>query len=130
MKISELAATADCTVEAVRYYERIGLMNPPERTGSNYRSYNTRHTEQLQFIRQCRLLDLTLDEIRRLLELRDAPLSGCGEVNRLLDQHIVNVHERLAGLQALEKQLIALRACCAQEKAAADCGILHELGRH
>ena len=73
MKIGELAKLADCQVETVRYYEREGLLPAPARSGGNYRLYSSEHVERLTFIRNCRTLDMTLDEIRSLLALMDRP---------------------------------------------------------
>lgn len=127
LKIGELAQRTDCQVETIRYYERAGLLPEPERSESNYRLYDDRHVERLSFIRHCRSLDMTLDEIRTLLEFRDAPEKNCGGVNALLDEHIGHVAHRITELKALEKQLKELRRLCDQANAAKDCGILNEL---
>lgn len=127
MKIGELAAAAETPVETVRYYEREGLLPPPARTESNYRSYEQPHLERLQFIRYCRGLDMSLEEIRVLLKFRDAPLDNCGDVNQVLDEHIVHVSRRIRELRALEKELKSLRARCARDQPAGDCGILEGL---
>jgi Cd(II)/Pb(II)-responsive transcriptional regulator len=129
MKIGELAAAAETPVETVRYYEREGLLPPPARTESNYRSYEQRHVERLQFIRYCRGLDMSLDEIRVLLKFRDAPREGCGDVNQVLDEHILHVSRRIRELRVLEKELKSLRARCVHEQRAADCGILEGLAQ-
>ena len=56
MKIGELAAFAQCTVETVRYYEKEGLISEPGRTAGNFRVYGAEHLERLRFIRNCRTL--------------------------------------------------------------------------
>jgi len=66
MKIGELAARAGCDVQTVRFYEREGLLEEPEREASGYRRYGERHVERVKFIRHCRALDLPLNEIRPL----------------------------------------------------------------
>jgi len=127
MKIGELAARTNTPVETIRYYEREALLPPPARTAGNYRIYGESHVERLQMIRHCRSLDMTLGEIRRLLEFRDAPNASCGEINALLDEHIGHVATRITELRALQKQLKSLREQCLQAKAAKDCGILQTL---
>lgn len=127
LKIGELATCADCPVETIRYYEKEGLLPTPTRSDANYRLYGERHVERLQFIRHCRSLDMTLDEVRELLRLRDAPEENCGEVNALLDKHIGHVAERIEQLKGLQVQLHALRAQCGSEQPARDCGILQGL---
>lgn len=127
MKIGELAERSGCLVETIRYYERIGILMPPQRLSNNYRIYNEQHSERLSFIRHCRALDMTLDEIRVLLEFRDQPDKDCVGVNELLDKHIGHVVERLASLSALESQLRDLRRRCVTTDSAGSCEILHAL---
>ena len=105
MKIGELAGRTQCPVETIRYYERIGLLAPPQRGANNYRSYGERHAERLQFIRHCRALDMGLEEIGLLLDARDQPDGDCTDVNALLDRHIEQVAGKIAELTALERQL-------------------------
>ncbi|MET3715800.1 Cd(II)/Pb(II)-responsive transcriptional regulator [Pseudomonas sp. PvP001] len=109
MKIGELAKITDCQVETIRYYERESLLPPPARSDGNYRLYTQAHVERLTFIRNCRILDMTLDEIRNLLTLRDSPQDQCQSVNDLIDEHIHHVKARIDGLVALQEQLVALR---------------------
>ncbi len=127
MKIGELARATGCTVEAVRHYEREGLIAPAPRSGGNYRVYGGDAVERLHFIRRCRSLDMTLPEVRELLAARDAPGDGCDTVNTVLDAHLGHVARRLDELRQLQRQLRALRARCTQPSTAADCGILQEL---
>ncbi len=69
MKIGELATLARTPVETIRYYEREGLLPAAPRSDGNYRIYGREHAERLAFIRHCRTLDMTLDEIRVLRQL-------------------------------------------------------------
>jgi Cd(II)/Pb(II)-responsive transcriptional regulator len=124
MRIGDLAEATGTPVETIRFYEREGLIPPPQRGDNNYRMYVPAHVERLAFIRQCRNLDMTLDEVRALLALRDAPAQDCSEVNALLDNHIGHVQQRIRELQALRKELAALRARCTAPHAIAECGIL------
>jgi Cd(II)/Pb(II)-responsive transcriptional regulator len=126
MKIGELAKLTDCQVETVRYYEREGLLPPPARSDGNYRVYTQAHVERLTFIRNCRSLDMTLEEIRSLLSLRDSPQDQCESVNALIDEHIQHVNARVASLQALQAQLLELRQRCI-DGTLEHCGILQQL---
>ena len=112
MRIGELALASQTQVETIRYYERDGLLPQAPRSEGNYRIYGPEHVERLAFVRHCRSLDMTLDEIRVLLRFRDAPQAECGEVNALLDEHIGHVATRIRELRQLEKQLKALRELC------------------
>lgn len=127
MKIGELAHRTNTQVETIRFYEREGLLAEPSRSDSNYRIYGNEHTERLSFIRHCRGLDMTLDEIRVLLRFKDAPTENCREVNELLDEHIGHVAERIQELRKLEIQLRSLREACLDAQDAQHCGILNEL---
>lgn len=129
MKIGELALAAQTQVETIRYYEREGLLQLAPRTEGNYRIYGPAQLERLGFIRHCRTLDMTLDEIRLLLRFKDAPQADCGEVNLLLDEHIGHVATRIRELRQLEKQLKALREQCVEAQDAAHCGILNNITR-
>ncbi|HEY2022403.1 Cd(II)/Pb(II)-responsive transcriptional regulator [Paraburkholderia sp.] len=127
MKIGELAKIAHCTTETIRFYEKERLLPEAERTEANYRSYTARHVERLRFIRNCRALDMTHDEIRALLRLTDAPANGCGGINSLIDEHIAHVDMRIEELQQLKAQLATLRDQCHGEHPVEDCGIVHGL---
>jgi len=127
MKIGELASMAQCTVETVRYYEKEGLLPAPGRTTANYRSYGKSHVERLCFIRNCRALDMTHQEIRTLLNLLDLPNDDCSGVNQLLDMHIAHVDVRIADLSQLKEKLVTLRLTCPSEQSVDECGILRGL---
>ncbi len=127
MKIGELAQKTGTPVETIRYYEKAGLLPKIGRTDSNYRVYTEAHVERLLFIRHCRSLDMTLDEIRVLLHFKDRPEESCDQVNALLDEHIGHVAERIRELKRLEKQLRILRESCRETRNVASCGILNAL---
>jgi Cd(II)/Pb(II)-responsive transcriptional regulator len=129
MRIGELAKRTGCQSETVRYYEQTGLLPEPAREAGNYRSYDERHVERLSFIRHCRSLDMTLEEIRTLLRFRDAPEKNCGDVNELLDEHIGHVASRITELTRLEKELKRLRHLCGKAQTSKDCGILNGLAK-
>ena len=124
MRIGELAQATGTAIETIRYYEREQLLPAPARSGNNYRIYGAAHAERLAFIRYCRGLDMSLAEVRALLQLRERPAQDCGEVNALLDDHIGHVAARLAELRALQRALKTLRARCASPQPLDDCGIL------
>jgi Cd(II)/Pb(II)-responsive transcriptional regulator len=127
MKIGELAQVAQTTVETVRYYEKEGLLPETVRTAGNFRVYSPVHLERLRFIRNCRVLDMSHEEIRTLLNLSDQPAQGCGAINAVFDQHIAHVDERIRELLHLKEQLAGLRQRCQTEQTVDDCGILQGL---
>lgn len=127
MKIGKLAQVAQCTVETVRYYEKEGLLAEPGRTSGNFRVYGPEHLERLRFIRNCRALDMSHEEIHALLMLVDRPGEGCGAINAVFEAHLAHVDERIRELKQLKQQLADLRQRCQSEQAVAACGILHGL---
>ncbi|SEB05609.1 Cd(II)/Pb(II)-responsive transcriptional regulator [Paraburkholderia sartisoli] len=127
MKIGELARIAGCAVDTVRFYERAGILPAPARTASNYRVYTAAHMDELALVLRCRALDMSLDEIRLLLEKRHAPESDCDAVNELLDQHMAALDLRIAELTRLKEAFSKLRQRCSKARTAAECGILREL---
>ena len=127
MKIGELARVAQTTVETVRYYEKEGLLPEVLRTDSNFRVYGPVHVERLRFIRNCRALDMSHQEIHALLHLADQSSQSCGAVNSVFDLHIAHVDARILELQQLKQQLAQLRQACQSERSVQACGILQGL---
>ncbi|MDG9670490.1 Cd(II)/Pb(II)-responsive transcriptional regulator [Hahella sp. CR1] len=124
MRISVLAKATNCDAETVRYYEKIGLLPAPPRSASGYREYGRSHLERLNFIRHCRSLDMSLNEIKSLLYFRDHPSLDCGEVNNLVDTHLLALEQKISDLEKLREQLQSLRDQCQIHNRAAECGIL------
>jgi DNA-binding transcriptional MerR regulator len=116
-------------VETIRFYERKGVLSAPARGENNYRQYLPIHAERLGFIRHCRNLDMTLAEIRALIDLRESRAKDCGDINELLEKHIGHVAERIRELRMLKRDLEALRAQCTSPHSVLECGILNGLDR-
>jgi Cd(II)/Pb(II)-responsive transcriptional regulator len=127
MKIGALAKQVGLSVQTIRFYEQEGLVSVPQRTEGNYRLYDTETLQQFGFIKQCRNLGLTLDEIRELIKYQSTPEEACGEINHIVNAHVQEVDERIAELTALRDQLISLRTRCNSSRAVKDCGILKAL---
>ena len=77
MRIGQLAQIAGIDTQTIRFYEQQGLLPPPERQENGYRVYTEKHGEWLAFIRRCRILDLSLTEIRELQSYQDDPRQPC-----------------------------------------------------
>ena len=127
MQIKQLANATGVDIETIRYYEKQGLLPEPARKENGYRNYDTNHLERLSFIRHCRALEMSLSQVAVLLGFVDQPGVGCDDVNLLVDQQLAKVRARLQSMQALEKQLLQLRAVCIDERGTHACGILTEL---
>ncbi len=127
MRIGEVAKEVQIPVDTIRFYERVGLLSKPGRTASNYRTYSNAHVDRLIFIRRCRGLDMSLDEIRLLLQLSGEPQRQCDMVNDILEEHIGQVESRIVELQSLGKQLKQLRTACHGPGKARSCQVLKVL---
>ena len=126
MKIGELAAATSTKVETVRYYEKIGLLAPPARSASNYRSYGNEHLARLSFIRRARYLGFTLQAVRELLTLSDDNDQSCEAVDLLASAHLAEVERKIADLSALHHELTRVLGSCRHGKIA-DCKIIETL---
>ena len=81
----------------------------------------------MHFIRRCRALGMSLDEVQILLDFHDQPDRPCGGVNELVDQHIGQIDRQIAELCSLRTELSRLRAKCDSTRPAASCEILKQL---
>jgi MerR family mercuric resistance operon transcriptional regulator len=112
LTIGRLAAAAGVNLETVRYYERIGLMPPPDRTSGGHRSYRSEHRARLAFIRRARELGFRLDDVRTLLALAEPGLQSCAEVKVIASDRLQDVRAKIADLSRLAKVLDeAVRRC-------------------
>lgn len=126
-RIGELAAALSVPIETIRYYEKEKLLPRPARSEGNYRLYTDPERLRLRLILNCRALDMTLDEIRQLLDLRDRPEQACAEVNDIIDAHMQHVADRLLALRDLQAELKAIRSRCSAAESGDHCGILDAL---
>lgn len=112
LTIGELGKATDTKVETIRYYERIGLLPKPSRTGGNYRAYGAAELGRLSFIRRARDLGFPLDQVRALLSLSDDRSRDCATVDALARDHLTEVERKIADLTALRRELTALLDSC------------------
>jgi Cu(I)-responsive transcriptional regulator len=124
--IGELARQTGTKVETIRYYERIGLLLSPARTGGNYRAYARSHLERLSFVRRGRDLGFSLDEVRQLLRLSDDREQSCADVDRIARLHLREVERKLADLKSLRAELRHMVDHC-QHGTIAECRIIEAL---
>ena len=126
LAIGELARRTNTKVETVRYYERIGLLSAPARTGGNYRAYSSQHLARLSFIRRSRDLGFSLDQVRTLLDLSDQQARPCEAVDAIAREHRDEVDRKIADLQALRRELNNMIDQC-RHGTVADCRIIEAL---
>lgn len=124
-RIGEAAALSGVSAANIRFYETAGLIAAQNRSDNGYRSYSRADIHQLRFIRLCRALDMSLNEVRTLLALDLNLKADCETARIALDGHLSHVRARLRELGSLEKDLKALRNRC--DGQGAHCHIIEAL---
>ena len=117
LRIGEAARRSGVGAANIRYYEKEMLLKPGSRSANSYRLYSDEDVHRLRFIRLCRAMDMSLDEVRSLLALDGAVPLDAHAACHTLDQHLEHVRTRLQELQALERDLRALRSRCDGQEA-------------
>jgi MerR family mercuric resistance operon transcriptional regulator len=123
---AELARRTGCNLETTRYYEKIGMMPDPPRTGAGYRVYDGGHVSRLRFILRARELGFAIAEIRGLLDLVDGGTQTCAEVKERTERHLADVRAKIADLGRIEAVLAATAAQCSGDEVP-DCPVLNAL---
>lgn len=110
--ISQLSKTAGIPTTTVRYYERVGLIEPEDRSAGNYRIYTDDSLRKVKFIRAAQGIGFTLDDIKQLLAAEVGKIPRCCDVQPLLEQRMADVEQRLRDLKNVKRVLqSALRKC-------------------
>ncbi len=112
LQIGQVAKKTGLTVDAIRFYEKSGLLPRPARTEAGYRLYHERQVADLEFIQRAQQLGFSLNEIRELFSIQRRPDEACAHVRDLIAAKLAVVRAKLADLQNLETDLVAaLRQC-------------------
>lgn len=112
LRIGDLSRQTETKVETIRWYEKVGLLPAPARTGGNYRLYGEAELTRLSFIRRARDLGFSLDQVRTLLDLSSNATAACDTVHQSASGHIAEIDRKIADLSALRRELTALVASC------------------
>ncbi|KQN77531.1 Cu(I)-responsive transcriptional regulator [Devosia sp. BK] len=126
MNIGEAASVTGVSAKMIRYYEEIGLIRPPHRTGSNYRVYGADEVHVLRFIRRSRTLGFSIEETGALLALWQDKTRASGEVRDIAAGQISALETKIAELQSMVGTLKHLVHCCHGDDRP-DCPILDDL---
>lgn len=105
MRIGELAERAGTSVKTIRYYDRVGVLRPEQRSESGYRLYGADALDRYRFVRAAQAVGLRLGEIREILALRDRGETPCGFVVELIERRAAELDARIAELVALRDEL-------------------------
>jgi DNA-binding transcriptional MerR regulator len=105
LKIGEVSKRSGVGVEALRFYEKGGLLDSPSRTYSGYRVYGEEVLERLAFIKRAQALGFSLDEIRRIIDDARKGESPCDEVREIVRRRLAELDERMRELRLYRKEL-------------------------
>jgi MerR family mercuric resistance operon transcriptional regulator len=112
LQIGSAAKVTGLSVDAIRFYQKSGLLRAPARTAGGYRVFTEIEIADLQFIARAQDLGFSLAEIRELASLRNENGRGCPEVRSLIHRKLQNVREKITALRQLESELArGLRSC-------------------
>lgn len=125
-KIAQLSQLTGISLETIRYYEKIQLLPSPQRASNGYRLFTKESLHCLQFIKTCRSLGFSLDEIRQLNELRKDPHNNCHNANQIANEHLVQIDEKIKQLNEMKAFLTSLSNC--QENSVERCKVLKGIG--
>ncbi|MBF0262789.1 MAG: helix-turn-helix domain-containing protein, partial [Magnetococcales bacterium] len=129
LSIGQLSRRTGVSVRTIRYYESIGLLPLPRRSGGNQRLYAPIHGERLQFIRHCREFGFSLEEIREMVQLGGDQERSCAEIDRIARQRLEEVTRKIERLRGLRAELERIIAGCGGGQVVS-CRILSSLADH
>jgi len=127
LTIGQLAKRAEVGVETVRFYEREGLLDEPDRRASGYRQYDEDVVQRLQFIRRAKELGFTLKEIKELLSLKLDPSTTCADVKERAEAKIEGIEGKIRTLQRMKRALVKVTKSCSGSGPASECPILDSI---
>lgn len=104
--IGELSRQVGIPIQTIHYYERLGLLNPPQRTESQYRIYAVEDQDRLRFIQKAKRFGLSLDEIKKLLDIRAEGVPPCASLKAMVKQHLDELDYRIQELMAFRQALV------------------------
>lgn len=130
LKIGEVSRRSGVGIEALRFYERSGLLGKPMRTESGYRVYDKTVLDRLAFIKKAQLLGFSLNEIRHIIQESKAGASPCADVRQIVRERLAELDKRLRDLRRYRRELAATLADW--DKKGADegtiCGLIESSG--
>ena len=103
--IGELSDRVEVSAHTIRYYERLGLLEPSKRTESGYRVYGEENEERLRFIQKAKRFGLSLDEIKQLITIRTKGTPPCASLKTMVKQHLDDLDLQIAEAISLRQEL-------------------------
>lgn len=129
LSIGDLSRQTGVKIPTIRYYEQIGLIEAAERSEGNQRRYTCDEKDRLSFIRHARDLGLTLEAIRKLIDLSQHPERPCVDADRIAVEQLKAVRSKIEKLRRLETELERIATHCHGDQVK-DCYVIHALAHH
>ena len=129
LTIGDVARKSGVTVEALRYYERQGLVAAPDRDDNGYRLYRPDAVDRVRFIKRAQDVGFTLKDVQELLSLQARPGASCGDVRTRTAGRIREIEAKIATLQRMKSFLDAWAGQCVDAGPAEQCPILGALSK-
>ena len=111
-KIGEITTLLGISADTLRYYEKIGLLPPVTRMASGIRRYLPKDISRLRFIQRAKTMNFSLDEISRLMKMREDPQHARLEVRQLTQTKLAEIESHLQNLTMLRNELTLLVNLC------------------
>src|SRR5215213_2517370 len=105
LKIGDVSKRSGVGIEALRFYEKSGLLDKPSRTYGGYRVYGEEVLERLAFIKRAQALGFSLEEIRRIIDDARKGESPCDEVREIVRRRLAELDERMREMRLYRKEL-------------------------
>lgn len=128
--IGELSKKSHISVDSIRFYEKRGLLQAPQRAPNNYRYYDDQALDQLIFIRHCRELGMSLNEIQALHQLLQHPEQQCNVIDQAIEEHLEHINQKIRQFETFKIQLEQLRERCQSNSTIDHCKIVQTLKEH
>jgi len=132
MIANEVAKSVGVSADVVRYYSRIGLLNPARNPDNGYRIYTPQDVNHVQFIRKAKWLGFTLKDVKTILGGADSGHSPCGEVRRIISERVLENQRRLEQLHETQARMERAMAYLALQSDSTPgneniCGLIEDL---
>lgn len=106
---NQIARLANINVETLRYYEKIGLINTPDRNESGYRMYNDNTLERLEVIKRAKTCGLTLEETKELIEVLYREAIDYTYISKFIDNKIDLIDSKINELNSIKEILNTMK---------------------
>src|SRR5204863_2149858 len=122
VRVGEVAARAGVNVETLRYYERRGLLPPPDREPSGHRCYDDETVRFLRAIKEAQAVGFTLAEIGEYLRAARRSAAPSEELRVRMAVKIDEIDARIAGLRRMREELARVVGCACDSLDHCTCG--------